>query len=224
MNPESDLTEPEKPSESESPSALALIRQIQSGQVNPKTLSVESRRLCVAQLTSEGVSNSEVAEILKISDRTAARDRKTIREANAVQQDPKLLGEMVGRVIQEAETVVTHLRRVSRDKSSSAADKINAERGVWDVTRHLTQILQSLGFLPTAAHEVKAKVSYEIGQGASVEALLTEIERVQAIHQECLPENPERASLLERTKQIVHKIVLTGPDQGQFQKPLEEKD
>ena len=190
-------------------SALALIRQVQSGILSPGDLSAEDRRLCVAQLTSEGVSISEAAEVLKVSERTIARDRKAIRQSNALQQDPKLIEEMVGRVVMEADTVVSHLRRVARDKKASASDRISAERGVWEVTRQFTQLLQGLGYLPSAAQEVNAKLTYQLGEGLTAEAVLEELDRIQVIQADCLPNDQQSETLIRKTKRLVRHISLS---------------
>lgn len=191
-------------------SALSLIRKIREGALIAKDLPSDDRQLCVAELIIQGLSISETAEILGVSERTIARDRSSIRERNALKQDPRLAEEIAGRLQVEAEAAIGRLRRIARDKSNSASDHINAEKAAWQILCEFTERLQSLGYLPTAPRQVNAKLTYGVEEGTSIEALLTEIERVQTIQQECLPNANQHASLLEKTHEIAKKLIVTG--------------
>ena len=93
---------------------LELIRQIKSGSLDPRQLAAAERQACVMHLSAEGLSGPEIVQVLKRSDRTIARDRKAIQEANALQQDPRFAGEMAGVLINEAEACISHIRRAVR--------------------------------------------------------------------------------------------------------------
>ncbi len=163
---------------------VELIRRLQAREVKGSSLSGDDRRLCVEYLTSEGYSVAEIAGILHIADRTVHRDRQRIRSANAVARDPSLVGEMVGRLIGEAETTVSRLRRVARDRATPAAVKVEAERACWTSVRELVSTLQRLGYLPTAATrlDVRAGVSSaEELEAPEYEELHSELERLQGI-------------------------------------------
>lgn len=185
-------------------SAISIIRQIQSGQIDPRTLSPESRCACVAHFISEGLSIAETAEILRVAERTIARDRKLIRERNAIEQNPELVNEMVGRALQEGDVVISHLRRVARDKETRPSDKIDAERGVWEVTRQLTQILQSLGYLPNASQQINAKLTHQFEKPQTLTDLLAELNRLMGI---CPSEDSEAKALLKRTSKATKRIL-----------------
>jgi transposase len=161
-----------------------LIRRLQAREVKGSSLSGDDRRLCVEYLTSEGYSVAEIAGILHIADRTVHRDRQRIRSANSVARDPSLVSEMVGRLIGEAETTVSRLRRVARDRATPAAVKVEAERACWTSVRELVSTLQRLGYLPTAATrlDVRAGVSSaEELEAPEYEELHSELERLQGI-------------------------------------------
>jgi hypothetical protein len=175
-------------------SVIETVRLIQSGSLSPGSLRVEDRRACVEYLTSEGYSALETAAVLKVSDRTVLRDRREVRSANAVARDPGLVTEMVGRLLTEGETVVSRLRRVSRDKRTPAAVKVQAEQASWQVTRDVVRALQSLGYLPMATAKISADLTHRLdvqpgGGGGGFEELnapeydelAAEIERLQAI-------------------------------------------
>lgn len=84
---------------------LALLRKIESGEVEPRCVSASDRRRLVAFLTGDGYSTAEIGQILQVADRTVERDKKAIREANAITRDPQLVGQMVGRLMGEAVTL-----------------------------------------------------------------------------------------------------------------------
>lgn len=211
MNPEKPNS-PEGTGERQS-SALSLIRDIKNGLVNTKNLSADDRRACVAHLTGEGASLAEIAEILQISERTVARDRRSIRESNAVEKSPSFTKEVIGRILLEADNVIARLRRATRDKETAASAKVDAELGVWSVTREFSQLLQSLGYLPSSPQEMNARLSLQIGNEPTLSGFLAEIERIQAISKACLPADAQSAALLEKTKNLMERISSESPIQ-----------
>lgn len=175
--------------EAEQPSVLSLIRRIQNGSLVAKTLSTPDRRSCVEHLTGEGYSAVEIAEVLKTSERTIFRDRRAIQEANAVRKDPKLVEQMVGRLMQDAELAISRIRRVVRDKQTPAVVKVDGERACWRITSELIQGLQSLGYLPTAAQQLQADLTHHLGAPQDAAALQAEIDRIQTLYIECRPDD-----------------------------------
>lgn len=141
--------------------ALELIRRLRQGELEPSSLSAEARRSCVECLTSEGCSVAEIAGVLKTTERTIARDRARIREANALRRDPALTDQMAGRLVTEADASIARLRRLSRDKDAPHAARVEAERACWAISRDLVASLQRLGHLPTAATVVQADLRVE---------------------------------------------------------------
>jgi hypothetical protein len=176
-------------------SVIETVRLIQSGALSPGSLRMEDRRACVEYLASEGYSAQETAALLRVSDRTVLRDRREVRSANAVARDPALVGEMVGKLLGEAETTVSRLRRIGRDKRTAAAVKVQAEQASWQVTRDVVRALQSLGYLPMATAKISADLTHRVGAPGSApgamgfdelnapeyDELAAEIERLQAI-------------------------------------------
>ena len=100
---------------------LELIRQIKAGSLDPQNLAAAERQACVMHLSAEGLSVPEIGQVLKRSDRTIARDRRAIQEANALQQDPKFAGEMAGILLSEADACISRMRRAVRAVDTPAA-------------------------------------------------------------------------------------------------------
>lgn len=207
-----DAGHPEEPVQAGS--VLSLIRDLQSGRTSGANLSIEDRRRCVEHLSAEGYSVPEIAEILRANERTVARDRKAIREANALKVEPGFIEQTVGHLVRQAEQSVARLRRMSRDKDSPLSSRVEAERAAWDVGRELVQSLQSLGYLPTAARELKADLRHSVSVGAG-EAddpdVLKELGRLQAVIDQATAAPDDRARMtaeLGRLRASADKILL----------------
>ena len=102
-NPDSagSVNRPDGSIESKAPGAsggttVTLLQRIKSGQIDPSAIGRDDRRLLVSHLMADGYSTAEIAQIMKVCDRSIARDKRAIREDSALPQDPKLAEEMTG--------------------------------------------------------------------------------------------------------------------------------
>jgi len=161
---------------------LEVIREIKTGTFDPKCLSPGDRQSCVMHLGVEGMSVAEIADVLKVSDRTVMRDRKAIQEANAIEHDPKLAGQFAGRLAAEAEVCVNRIRRVTRDKAAPHAERIEGERACFEILDKLAHRLQSMGFLPTAAQQVQADLTHHVGDSIGIDQICIEAQRLKQIN------------------------------------------
>jgi len=158
--------------EKEDGTVLGTLRRIQSGELSPANISVDTRRAIVEHLSAEGYSVPEMAEILQMNERTIRRDRAAIREANSLDIDPGLTSEMAGALVQEADIVITRTRRAARSKDASASDRIQAEANCWKVRKELIEKLQSLGWLHQEPIEFTGQLSGSLGLAAPDPKLL----------------------------------------------------
>jgi hypothetical protein len=191
--------------------------------MDPKAISTAERRQLVAFLTGDGYSTAEAAQILQVTDRTIERDKKTIRESNAIARDPKLVGQMVGRLVGEAELSVQRIRKAVRDKKASPAIKVDAEHRCYQIFSDLIQSLQRVGYLPTAAQKVEADLTHHVGEVPDFNALQAEIRRVKQVCRDTGGELPTQVALLERkifeadlatqVEQVAAKV--DDPEEGQ---------
>ncbi|MCH8151887.1 MAG: hypothetical protein IH830_05895 [Planctomycetes bacterium] len=193
-------------SSSEHQSVLAVIRNIQGGGLDPNSLGVEDHRRCVEHLTAEGYSTVEIAEILKVSERTIARDRTAIRQANAIQRDPALVKEMVGQLAQQAETTISRIRRATRERGTPPAVRIEGEKACWTIARDLVQQFQALGYLPSAPQEIRGELIHRLDQVPGCDQIQAEVERLELIVDQD-ESNPQRKATLDRLGEV--KSVLT---------------
>lgn len=152
-------------------SAIALLREIQSGKAAGSHLAAPDRQRVVEHLLMEGFGTQEIAEILKVADRTIQRDRLKIREQNAVRADPALVPVIVGQMMAQAEASASRLRRLARDKETPASARVEAEMASWAVTKGCVEKLMDLGYLPKAPHQIQGQfLSVEVG--GSVDAIV----------------------------------------------------
>lgn len=165
-------------------SVVDLLQGLRQGTITGETLSPDDRRACVAYLMAEGYSVADTAKICQTSDRTIARDRAKIREENAIKRDPSFEPQMVGRLFHDADVAIGRLRRLGRDKSASAAVKVEAERQAWTVFCDLIKILQSLGHLPIATQHVRADLTHHVGELPDLKTLEIEIHELIQVDQD----------------------------------------
>ena len=147
------------------PKALMLLQEIKASHRAAKSIAPAERRVLVSVLMAEGQSTADIAHLLAVSDKTIERDKKAIREENAIAKDPKFVEQMVGRLVREAETCTQRIRRASRERDATVADKIDGEHRCFQILDALAERLQSLGYLPTAAQKLEAELVDQRRQG-----------------------------------------------------------
>ena len=176
-----------KPSEKDDGlQTLALLQKIKDGQFEANSIEKAERKLLVRFLMAEGKSTAEIAHLLKVSDRTIERDKQALREEIAITKNPKLVEQMVGMIVYESELSVQRLRKVQRDNGASAADKIEAERTNNQNRYQLFKMMQSLGYLPTAAQKIEADLIHRAASSLTLEEIRLEAERVKKIQESLL--------------------------------------
>jgi len=166
---------------------MDLLKGIKAGTVNPATLLPDQRRPLVALLMTEGQSTAEIAHLLDTSDRTIERDKKAIRENNAISKDPELANIMAGRLADEAQICIQRIRKFQRDSNCPPATKIEGEKACFQITDNLAERLQSMGYLPTAAKKLEADLIHHTNNPLSLAEIKSEAQRLQDIEAK-LPE------------------------------------
>jgi len=144
-NPESNNTET---------STLKLIQDINSGELNPKSLDKEARQCCVEFLFLEGYKQPQIAQVLKCSEKTVYRDMREISKRNSLAPDVEFAKQFIGEVFQKAMNSHSFLIRLARSKDVANSEKIGAEFAAWKILKELIERLQSLGYLPQKPTEV----------------------------------------------------------------------
>lgn len=161
---------------------LSVIQDIKSGVLDPKLLDKDTRRECVNALLLEGFNIPQVAQLLERSEKTILRARDEIRERNALSPDIDLAKKLIGELLMRADSHRNALLRLAR-KDGSLSERTQAEYLCWKVTVELTQLLQSLGYLPEQAKSLTGTLSLNINSqepGVSFEGLRKQLQDIQA--------------------------------------------
>lgn len=161
--------------------SLELLSKVRAGTLSGKVLGSTERQSVVALLAADGLSSPEIAHVLQVSDRTVERDKQAIREHNALPRDPKLVEQLVGRLVAEAELCIQRIRRAVREKDAEPAARVDGEHRCFQILDSLTERLQKLGYLPTAATRLQADLTLHDGEVPTAEALQAEVDRLRAI-------------------------------------------
>lgn len=151
--------------------SLELLAKVRAGTLSGKMLGATERQALVALLAADGLSGPEIAQILQVSDRTVERDRRDIRDRHALPRDPKLVEQMAGRILAEAELSIQRIRRTAREREVDPAVKIDAEHRCFQIVDSAVERLQKLGYLPTAAMRVQADITHQAADLPSAEDL-----------------------------------------------------
>ena len=187
---------------------LDILQGIKAGTTDPASLLPDERRPLVAILMAEGQSTAEIAHLLKTSDRTIERDKKAIRETNALAADPELVEQMVGRLVCEAELSVQRIRKAARDKNTPQAVKIDAEHRCYQIISDMIASLQRLGYLPTATPRLQADFTHNIGQIPDFAQIQAEVQRLRQITGETQETDSEVIGQLNQIETELVKVKL----------------
>ncbi len=166
---------------------LDILQGIKAGTTDPASLLPNQRKLLVPFLVAEGQSTAEIAHLLKVSDRTIERNKKAIREENAISQDPELANIIAGRLVDEAQTCIQRIRKFERDHNCPSITKIEGEKGCFHIVNSLAERLQSMGYLPIAAKKLEADLTHHMENALSLTEIKSEVQRLQDI-EASLPE------------------------------------
>jgi len=183
---------------------VSLLQKIQAGTVDPKCIRPAERHLIVSYLMADGYSTADMAQILKVSDRSIERDKKAIRETNALAASPELVEQMVGRLYREAELSIQRIRKATRDKTTPQAVKVDAEHRCYQIRSDMTASMRHLGYLPTATSKLQADFTHNIGQIPDFAQIQAEVQRLRQITGETQGTDPQ---LTEQLNQIETKLV-----------------
>lgn len=133
--------------ESDREEVTALVRGLHDGRVLPGDLSLEMRQRCVDHLTLEGFASGEIAELMKISERTVRRDRAAIRRDHAVEPDLRLGDELLGEFQRIILASIQRLVRLARDPETPAYARLWAEESIVRMYQRLIDTAQRMNYI-----------------------------------------------------------------------------
>lgn len=187
---------------------LSLLQKIQTGSVDPKCIRPAERRQIVSYLMADGYCTADMAQILKVSDRSVERDKKAIRQANALAADPQLVEQMAGRLVCEANLSIQRIRKAVRDKKTKTAVKIDAEHRCYQIVSDMISSLQRLGYLPIATARLQADLTHNIGEIPALTQMQAEVKRLKQITGEIQKTDPQLTEQLNQIETQLIKVKL----------------
>ena len=188
-------------------SVIDVIADMRSGALSGKALDPETRRSCVLYLLGEGLNQAEIAKLIGVSPKTIQRDVEAIREANELERDLRFAGKIGGELVISTRAAIARLLRIARDKSNPPAVRIDAERAAFEMRIKEIACLQSLEFLPSAAHRIEASHTLSL-EPPGIDALEVEIEQLKPLADD------ETAKDLDRLKGSTDRLLQAGEGQA----------
>ena len=197
---------------------LALIQQIKEKKLDAAVLSTEDRRRCVEVLWGEGYTVAETAQILKCGERTIFRDRTALRSAHALNVHPRFALEMAGELMRQTECSTARLRKIARETSASAMERIMAENFAIKSFVDMISKLQSMGYLPRIPTGVVAQVVGGSGGDPipAYDQIARRLEELEGVDRELGLDDPERV----QQRQMFREVVERGRTAAQIDKML----
>jgi hypothetical protein len=157
MSDEKELTEqPQLP-------AIMILKQIQDGIIDKKTLPKEMRQACVEYLLTQFQSVSKIAGMLAKDERTIKRDKREIEQRNAQKPSIDFSLELIAELMRKANATQEQLMELAKDKDGSVQEKSQAAFYLWKAVQEQMKLLQSLGYLPEQPLKIEANISQETG-------------------------------------------------------------
>ncbi len=146
-------------SKSQGACLLDCIQDFKNGKIHPSSLEIETKIQLTELLRRDGCTISQIAQILKTSDRTIKRYVKIIKNRNKINRNPEFVAEYAGEMLAGAEYGINRLIRLATGKDLKGAEKIQAESAAWHIRERLTKLLQSMGHLDSESQNLAKDTS-----------------------------------------------------------------
>ncbi len=204
---------------------LTLIQRIKDNLFDPRLLTKDQRMQCVEILSGEALTEATIAQILKVSIKTIARDIQTVRERNALTPNINFAKQIAGELVHKARLHHGYLMRLARNKDASTGEKTQAEFFAWRVLNEMIERLQSLGYLPLRPQEIVGDLYHHMADDSekSLEEIKKMIIEIEVVSKETGEMSPEAEEELKRLKARIEKAEITFQADKLSQKQQETK-
>ena len=134
-----------------------VIQQIHARQVDANDLPNDVRQQCVGHLTLEGFTNSEIAQLMRICERTVTRDRNAVRHAGALVPDRTLGDQLLGELERICMSSVQRLTRLAQDTNNPPYARLWSEEAIVRIHQRLIDTAHRLHYF----EDGKARLQHE---------------------------------------------------------------
>jgi len=190
---------------------LSIIQEIKDGLRDPKSLPKEDRQQCVEVCILEGYSQIQITQLLRCNEKTVRRDIIDIRAKNALTPNVEFVKQVVGELYSKGINHHGYLMRLARSKEASVSEKVQAEYAAWKVLKDLSEILQSVGYLPLRPQEIVGDLFHHIDEqslGKSFQDARKALTDVIDVAQQCGTLTPELQENVNSLRQRVEKAEI----------------
>jgi len=189
---------------------LTGLQRIKDGLLDPKTLSKEGRQPYVEVLFSEEYTEMQIAEILKVSEKTIQRDIKDIRDRNSLSPDVAQAKQIIGDFFKKALLHHSRLVRLSREQDISNDNKIQAEFFAWRILKEMVTVMQSLGYLPLKPQEIVSDIYHhqEGGDSRTYEQLKQDLKDIERVSRDTGTLDPKIENGIKLLQQRIEKAEI----------------
>jgi len=191
--------------------AVKILQDINSGLCDPCLLDKSTRQQCIEVLIGEGYTHSQIAQILKRSEKTISRDLKDIRQRNSLTPSIVFAKETVGELVDKARIHASYLMRLARNKDSPTASKAEAEFLAWRVIKELVEKLQTLGYVPLKPQQISGDIYHHVlneKEDDSYEDVKKMISEIESIAKETGTFTPELADEISQLNARIEKAEI----------------
>ena len=123
-----------------------MIERIHAGRLNVSDLAVNVRQQCVGHLVLEGFTTTEIAQLLRMSERTVTRDRAAVRRDDALAPDSRLGDQLLGEFERISQSSVQRLTRLAQDTQNPAYARLWAEEAIVRIYQRLIDTVHRLHY------------------------------------------------------------------------------
>ncbi len=194
----------EVPNNNEEVPALKILKQIDSGELNTKELTVPQRRQCVEVLKVEGQSYASIAKMLGCSEKTIQRDWDEICKRNAQKPSPDYALRLIAQLTMKANAKEDYLTRLANSKEGSMQEKSQAMYYASKVLLETIQLLQSMGYVPTQPTQIVGDIYHHADEDVDIDALKKEVVKIEKIINE---EGIDTPAIKEKLETLKKKIA-----------------
>ena len=195
------------------PRTLALLQGIRNGSINPRSLCPDERRPLVSLLKDEGQTTAEIAHLFDRSERTIQLDKEALGKEKSITKNPELVKQMAGRLVAGADLCKQRIRKFQRDRGASPAAKMEGERSCFQIDCQLTERMQSLGYLPTAAQKIEADLIHRAASSLTLGEIQLEAGRLKRIQESLPAEETKQADSAIEANETVTEFEDNPPQQ-----------
>lgn len=131
-----------------------LINHLKEGRAHPWDLSPDLRRDIVIRLTRDGHSASDIASLIRITERTVRRDRAAARTASRIDPTTTLGDEWLGDFREVTMRSIERLTRLANDPNAPPSTRVWAEQTIAINYERLMTTAKRLGYIANAKHRI----------------------------------------------------------------------